>query len=175
MQLGLALLAFTLAIPSRNCFYAVRHGVAIFWSGLARKRGKRPLGTDPNLKNNSLIFDPAAAIVPAVKESQRSQCWFMLATNLASLFLAHSGGFDATSFQSLYNTYVFIKVIAIGGYLPVTFGLFTLRMVNEVSCDLIMLFVASVALAMGNLYHQDDEFKRSQEDLRNSRDQSLSN
>lgn len=99
----------------------------------------------------------------------------MLATNLASLFLAHSGGFDATSFQSLYNTYVFIKVIAIGGYLPVTFGLFTLRMVNEVSCDLIMLFVASVALAMGNLYHQDDEFKRSQEDLRNSRDQSLSN
>ena len=56
----------------------------------------------------------------------------MLATNIAGLIVQKKGGLAPKSIQELYNTYVFIKVIAIGGYLPITFGLLTLRMLNKV-------------------------------------------
>ena len=109
-------------------------------------------------------FDPASAIVPVIAEFQKAQCYFMLATNIASLVVQRKGGLAPESFQQLYNTYIFIKVIAIGGYLPITFGLLTLRMLNKLSWLVLALSVASIGVAIGDLYLEKN-FSPSPKDI----------
>ena len=93
----------------------------------------------------------------------------MLATNIASLVIQHRGGVDPGSFQQLYNTYIFIKVIAIGGYLPITFTLLTLRMLCKMGWLMLTLSIASVGVSIANLFTKRD-FSPSQEDLAHLRD-----
>lgn len=95
----------------------------------------------------------------------------MLATNIASLIIQHRGGFVPTSLQQLYNTYIFIKVIAIGGFLPITFTLLTLRMLRKMSWLMLTLSIASVGVSIANLFTKLD-FSPSEEDLAHVRDAS---
>ena len=88
----------------------------------------------------------------------------MLATNIAGITVQRRGGIDPDSLQMLYNTYIFIKVVAIGGYLPVTFGLLALRMLKKISWYLVALSTATVGLAIGDL-HTKHTFSPSQTDL----------
>lgn len=57
----------------------------------------------------------------------------MMATNIAGFVVEKKGGLDPDSLQELYETYIFIKVIAVGGYLPITFTLLNLHMIKELS------------------------------------------
>ena len=88
----------------------------------------------------------------------------MLAVDIASLIVQTKGGLGPESVQQLYNTYVFIKVVAIGGYLPVTFGLLTLRMVNKISWNVLFLSIVTIALSIGNVFTKRI-FKPSLDDL----------
>lgn len=77
----------------------------------------------------------------------------MLATNIAGLVSQSSkGGLGPKSLQQLYNTYIFIKVVSIGGFLPITFTLFTLHMLGKRSWFLWMLSAASIAVGVADLY-----------------------
>lgn len=87
----------------------------------------------------------------ALTDFQKAQCFFMLAVNIAAQFVLRRGGVQARSLQQLYNTYVFIKVLAISGYLPVTFTLFTLHLIGMVSWYLLSLSICSVALSVATL------------------------
>lgn len=89
----------------------------------------------------------------------------MLATNIAGLVVEQSGGAAPESLQQLYNTYVFIKVIAIGGYLPITFTLLNLHMIKQLSWYLLSLSVVTVAVATTTLTIRDSSFTPTSEDF----------
>ena len=176
MQMGLALIAFVLSIPWKRTAHSIRNVSLALWHKLRSEedapsksnylRVTKPTQNRSDEKDikHAMKFDPASAIVPAVVEFQKAQCSFMLATNIAGLVVQKNGGLSPVSLQQLYNTYVFIKVIAIGGYLPITFGLITLRMLHKISWYLLALSVASVGVAIGDLY-SERIFYPSPEDL----------
>ena len=174
--MGLALIIFVLAIPWKKIAHSIRDATLALRHKLrpekeAPSKSKGLTATKPAQKESderdskhTLKFDPASAIIPTVVEFQKAQCYFMLATNIAGLIVQTKGGLAPESSQQLYNTYIFIKVIAIGGYLPVTFGLLTLRMLNKVGWYLLALSTASVGVAIGDL-HRQPNFRPSQDDL----------
>lgn len=183
MQTGLALMAFILAVPWRSAAYGIENAVLVLRRRLGgnKEAAGRPKDlTTSNLdrresveqgSKHTMKFEPASAIIPAVVEFQKAQCYFMLATNIASLIIQHDGGLKPANFQQLYNTYVFIKVIAISGYLPITFGLLILRMLNKVGWYLLALSIASIGVAIGDLY-TERFFSPSPEDLKDLQSQS---
>lgn len=88
----------------------------------------------------------------------------MVAINIAAEVVLRWGGLQPQSLQQIYNTYVFIKVLAISGFLPITFTLFTLHMIGMVSWYLLTLSFFSIALSVGTLLVIGD-FNPSQADL----------
>lgn len=88
----------------------------------------------------------------------------MMAINVAALVNRNSGGFQPNSLQQLYNTYVLIKSISISGYLPVTFTLFTLHLVDVVSWYLLVLSIVTVAVSIATLF-VIGSFSPSQDDM----------
>ena len=91
-------------------------------------------------------------LVVALAEFQKAQCFFMLATNVAALVvLGTLGGLNPASLQQLYNTYTFMKLVAVSGYLPVTFTLFILHLVDMQSWYLLLLSSLTVALSLSTL------------------------
>ncbi|KAK4695163.1 hypothetical protein P7C71_g2535, partial [Lecanoromycetidae sp. Uapishka_2] len=176
MQMGLVLIAFIVAIPYRKIAQNIHYSTLALWHKLrpgeeAQRKSKSQIVREHASKDrdgrdteHTLKFEPGSAIIPAMVEFQKAQCFFMLATNIASLVVQSQGGLTPESFQQLYNTYIFIKVIAIGGYLPVTFGLLILRMLNKVGWYLLVLSAASVGVAIGDLYTHRN-FSPSQDDV----------
>ncbi|KAL8922118.1 MAG: hypothetical protein Q9172_003692 [Xanthocarpia lactea] len=76
----------------------------------------------------------------------------MLATNIAALVVIGRGGLDPQSLQQIYNTWIFLKVIALNGFLPITFTLTNLYVVGMsswymtlTSCLTVMFSVATFA------------------------------
>lgn len=54
----------------------------------------------------------------------------MTATNIVALVVIGRGGLDPQSLQQIYNTWIFLKVIALNGFLPITFTLTNLYIVG---------------------------------------------
>ena len=91
------------------------------------------------------------ALTSALADFHKAQCFFVLAINIAAQVDRAKGGLQPQSLQQLYNTWVLIKSISIGGYLPVTFTLFTLHLVNIVSWYLLSLTICTVAVSITTL------------------------
>ena len=87
----------------------------------------------------------------ALTDFQKAQCFFMLAINAAAQVVIRKGGLQPQSLKQIYNTYIFIKVLAISGFLPITFTLFTLHLIDMVSWYLMLLSALSVALSVVTL------------------------
>lgn len=104
------------------------------------------------------------SLTGALTEFQKAQCFFMLAINIAALVNRNKGGFQPNSLQQLYNTYILIKSISISGYLPVTFTLFTLHLVDMVSWYLLVLSITTVIVSIATLFVIGN-FSPSQDDL----------
>ena len=90
----------------------------------------------------------------------------MLATNTAALVVLRKGGLDPQSLQQIYNTYVFLKLIAVNGYLPITFTLSNLHIVGLLSWYLILLSSLTVTLSIATLAAVG-KFSPSQSDIVN--------
>ena len=88
----------------------------------------------------------------------------MLAINIAALAIRNEGGFQPNNLQQLYNTYVLIKSISISGYLPVTFTLFAMHLVDVVSWYLLVLSIVTVLVSTATLF-VEGSFNPSQGDL----------
>ena len=178
MQMGLILIFFIFAIPWKRCIHGARDILSATSSALRRsKQGKTSLSSHAAKKNafqrtRMLTSALGSALAPAMVEFQKAQCFFMLATNIAGLVVQKEGGLDPDSVQSLYNDYIFIKVIAIGGYLPITFGLLILRMLGSMDWLLLILSIVSVGVAIGDLKTKR-EFKPDENDLSDILDTSL--
>jgi len=100
----------------------------------------------------------------ALTDFQKAQCFFMLAINIAAQVVIRKGGLQPQSLQQIYDTYIFIKVLAISGFLPITFTLFTLHLIGMVSWYLMALSFLSVALSIVTLL-TIGEFNPSQADM----------
>ena len=113
------------------------------------------------------------SLTGALAEFQKAQCFFMLAINIAALVNRKRGGFQPSNLQQLYNTYILIKSISISGYLPVTFTLFTLHLVDVVSWYLLFLSLVTVFVSIATLFVIGN-FSPGQDDLNYLSQQSLS-
>ena len=111
-----------------------------------------------------------AHLTAALTDFFKSQCFFMVAINIAALVNKSNGGLAPVSLQQLYDNYTLLRDFAIIGYLPIITTLLALHMVgigssyllNLAFCTLVVS-VATVAVA-GN-------FSPSQNDLRSIQEQ----
>ncbi len=108
---------------------------------------RRARGTGSKLEQLHL-----PALATALTDFQKAQCFFMLAINIAALVERVHGGLQPRSLQQLYNTYILIKSVSISGYLPITFNLFTLHMVDMVSWYLLVLSAFTIAVSITTLF-----------------------
>ena len=92
-----------------------------------------------------------AALTSALVDFHKAQCFFVLAINIAAQVDRAKGGLEPQSIQQLYNTWVLIKSVSIGGYLPVTFTLFTLHLVDLVSWYLLSLTICTTSVSIATL------------------------
>ncbi|KAL9580142.1 MAG: hypothetical protein Q9212_004665 [Teloschistes hypoglaucus] len=101
----------------------------------------------------------------ALTDFHKAQCFFMLATNIAALVVVPRGGLDPQSLQQIYNSWIFLKVVAVNGFLPTTFTLANLHLVGMLSWYLILLSGLTVALstatlaALGNFHPSEREMQ----------------
>ncbi|KAL6716184.1 hypothetical protein ACLMJK_005750 [Lecanora helva] len=87
-------------------------------------------------------------LLTSLTDFHKSQCFFMLATNIAALVAVNRGGLDPQSLQQIYNTWIFLKVVAVNGYLPVSFTLANLYVVDMLSWYIILISAITVALSV---------------------------
>lgn len=92
-----------------------------------------------------------AALTSALVDFHKAQCFFVLAINIAAQVDRAKGGLEPQSLQQLYNTWVLIKSVSIGGYLPVTFTVFTLHLVDLVSWYLLSLTIITASVSIATL------------------------
>lgn len=146
IQTGLALLSFALVVWWNWGIYYTCLGALLLPRGYtkAEKVAQRIMNNSRNKRLPSLTG--------ALAEFQKAQCFFMLAINIAALVNRRRGGFQPDNLQQLYNTYTLIKSICISGYLPVTFTLFTLHLVDVVSWYLLVLSVVTVFVSTVTLF-----------------------
>ena len=138
--------------------YYICFGVLLSPCGYSKAK-KIAQGIRNNSRNKHL-----PSLTGALAEFQKAQCFFMMAINIAALVNRNSGGFQPNSLQQLYNTYVLIKSISISGYLPVTFTLFTLHLVDVVSWYLLVLSIVTVIVSIATLF-VIGSFSPSQKDM----------
>ena len=91
-------------------------------------------------------------LLSALTDFHKAQCFFTLATTIAALVAIHRGGFEPESLQQIYNTWIFLRVIAVNGFLTISFTLTNLYLVNMLSWYLILLSTLSVATSMAALF-----------------------
>lgn len=168
IQTGLALLSFVLVVWWNWGIYYVCLGALLWRHGYSKAR-KIAQRIRNNSRNKHL-----PSLTGGLAEFQKAQCFFMLAINIAALVNRNSGGFQPNSLQQLYETYVLIKSISISGYLPVTFTLFTLHLVDVVSWYLLVLSIVTVLVSIATLFVIGD-FSPSQDDLNYLSQLALSN
>ncbi|CAD6591488.1 MAG: hypothetical protein ASARMPRED_005411 [Alectoria sarmentosa] len=167
IQTGLALLSFLLVVWWNWGIYYICFGALLVPRGYSRAK-KIAQRVRNNSRNKHL-----PSLTGALAEFQKAQCFFMLAINIAALVNRNSGGFQPNSLQQLYNTYILIKSISISGYLPVTFTLFTLHLVDVVSWYLLVLSILTVLVSIATLFVIGN-FSPSQDDLNYLSQQALS-
>ena len=168
--MGLALLVFVLTIPwfsiikkVRTSFVYVFRALSLQSESSRAKQPHRPSSAQSNEKD-------IKALRKVLEDFHKAQCFFMLATNIASLVAEKSGGLEPTSLQQLYNTYVLIKVIAIGGYLPITFSLLNLHIIKRLSWYLLTLSIVTIAVATTTLKSGSSTFAPTPEDFSQIKD-----
>ena len=146
--MGLALIAFVLTIPWIPIAKRLRASFVYCLSAMWPKRDSRKSSQRTQTSSPQNDAQYSEALTSALVGFHKAQCWFMLATNIAGIIVLKSGGLEPDSLQRLYNTYVFIKVIAIGGFLPITFSLLNLHMIQKLSWYPIALSIATIAVAI---------------------------
>ncbi|KAL8662826.1 MAG: hypothetical protein Q9168_008197 [Polycauliona sp. 1 TL-2023] len=104
-------------------------------------------------------------LVAALTDFHKAQCFFMLAINIATLVAIQRGGFEPRSLQQIYDTYVFLQVLAINGILPITFTLANLYLVGMLSWFLVLLSSVTVVLSIATLASVG-QFNPSETDMR---------
>ena len=78
------------------------------------------------------------------------------AVNIAAIKVKSRGGVEPESLQQLFINYFFLKLIAVSGYLPVTFTMLNLYVLEQTSWYLIILSCTTIAFAIGAIAGLDN-------------------
>lgn len=100
---------------------------------------------------DSLKIYHLPAIVTGLIEFQKAQCFFMLAIQAAAIVVMKSGTLTASTYAQAQLNYILLHVIAINGYLPVTFTLMCLRNFAKKSWYMYLLTTCTVILSVVTL------------------------
>ena len=109
-------------------------------------------------------FKHLERLIPALVEFHKTQCFFMFAVQVSALASMKARLFGATSLQQLQNNYCVITVLAFGGFVPITFILFELRMLHQKSWYMLLLSSLSVAMSAAT-YFTASNFELSAKDI----------
>ena len=93
------------------------------------------------------------ALISALVEFQKAQCFFVLAVEIAAQIVISNGLFQATNLQQLYNNYALVDSIAISGLLPITFILLCLHTSDMKSWYIFILSTCAIAVSTVTLYN----------------------
>ena len=88
-----------------------------------------------------------AALLSALVDFQKAQCFFMLTFQPAIIIAAQKGGLLAKSWQEYFENDDKLGNIALAGFLPVTFVLFTLHKAGMRSLYVLFLSICTVVVA----------------------------
>ena len=91
-------------------------------------------------------------LVPPLVEFHKTQCFFMFAVQVSAMASMKNKLFNATSLQQLQNNYCVIKVLAFGGFTPITFILLVLRMLHQNSWYMLFLSAATVGMSAATYF-----------------------
>ena len=110
-----------------------------------------------NAKNKAHRYKKASrdhlpALVSALVDFQKAQCFFIMAVVIAAQIVISKGLFQANSLQQLWNNYALISSISISGMLPVILILLGLYSVGIKSWYLFTLSTCTVFLSAATLY-----------------------
>ena len=121
---------------------------------------------DRNQRMNRIAERHLSRLITSLTDFHKSQCYFMLATNLAALVVISRGGLEPQSLQQIYNSWIFLKVIAINGFLPTSFTLANLYIVGMLSWYVILISICTVALSIAT-FVAVGKFDPSEVELKN--------
>ena len=162
VQTGLALLGFIGTVMWKWVVPNIYSGIRILLYGRAGAKSKSG-------RVNRSAQKHLCRLVASLTDFHKSQCFFMLATNIAALVVVRRGGLDPQSLQQMYNTWIFLKVVAINGFLPITFTLTNLYIVGILSWYMIVISVLTVALSIGT-FVAVGQFNPSASEMQNLHD-----
>ncbi|KAG8525678.1 uncharacterized protein KY384_000438 [Bacidia gigantensis] len=117
------------------------------WIFARRNRASKKTGKNAKVQAQEHL----SHLVSAMSDFQKAQCFFMVAINIAAIKVQRQGGLDPQTLQQIYNNYLFLKLIAVSGYLPITFTLFNLHLLNMTSWYLIVLSGCCIVFAIATL------------------------
>lgn len=136
MQLGLAIIfrVLSFALKGLTCYCRKRSSA----STRSREIG---IVAQKQLSNlNAVMVD-----------FHKAQCFFTIAINIAAVKVSVSSDANVGNFQMLYKTHTFLQTIAIGSYLPITFTLLNLHLVNKTFWYLAILSLISLTFGATSL------------------------
>ena len=146
MQSGIALLAFILLKSWSSWTYYLSLGIFLWPYGL---NGAKQRGQLYQKKWRAHL----PALVSALVEFQKAQCFFILALEIAAQIIISRGLFKASSLQQLYNNYALVGSVAISGLLPITFVLLCLHTSKMKSWYIFILSTCAIAVSTVTLYN----------------------
>ena len=145
IQSGLVLLCFVLVLLWKTIYH-------LCFAALVLPLGSHKADRIAHRIHQQLGDKQLPTLTAAMTELQKTQCFFMLAINIAAQIIRNKGGLEPTSLQQIYNTDTLIQIVSISGFLPITLTLFSLHLVNMVSWYLLVLSTCTFAVSIATLY-----------------------
>lgn len=158
MQNGIALVAFGLLRLFDFWIYYLTIALLSCVHGFEGAQAKAEWAKQSGLRQR------VPNLISALFEFQKAQCFFMIAVQVAAIITVKQGRFEAKSLQQLSNSYSAITLVAICGYLPVTFTLLNLHGANQDSWYIVALSTITVVIS-GVTAFSTNRFDPSRNDL----------
>ena len=108
-------------------------------------------------------------LATALVDFHKVQCYFMQAVQIAAITTIKTGRLEANNLQQLYNTWAFVHIISVSGFLPTTFVLLNLQSIGKRSWYLTILTTVTVAISAVALF-MTRSFSPSQYDIQYLKD-----
>ena len=145
MQSGIALFAFMLLQFWSSWTYYLYLGAFLWPCGLQGAKQKAHLY---HSKGKAHL----PALLSALVEFQKAQCFFILAVEAAAQIVFSRNLLQARNLQQLYNNYALVGTVALSGLLPISFILLCLHKFRMKSWYIFILSTCTIALSAGTLY-----------------------
>ena len=145
LQAGFALGVFTFSILWDFGLYYMLLFAFLYKKGYGKARERAFNLSERQSKHRDRL-------IPPLVEFHKTQCFFMFAVQVSAMASMKNKLLNATSLQQLQNNYCVIKVLAFGGFTPITFVLMVLRMLHKNSWYMLFISAATVGMSAATYF-----------------------